>query len=138
MRRIFSLTIPLVLTLLLVGCLGQGDTIVEYRLRCIDDRAESLASCNAWDPAPRTFYELDTDNDAVTRRVEDGGTDRYDNCTIHNTDHWSCAAEIGLPAIEFKQGRRIQGEEDRLLMQLSKRVTWFEWWAARLQEMVFG
>lgn len=129
---------PLLLLLPLTGCFGGGNTVVEYRLRCVDESSTNLRDCQAWATDARVFYELDIDQGQVTRRIEDGAPGRYESCTIHNTDHWTCAAEIGLPAIEFKQGRRIQGDADQLAMQLGKRVTWFEWWSTRLTEMVFG
>lgn len=135
MRQVFALLLVLPL---LAGCLGQGDTVVEYRLRCIDESSENLRDCASWATDDRVFYELDTANGRVTRRVEEGSPGRYESCTISNTDHWSCAAEIGLPALEFKQGRRIQGDADQLSMRLGKRVTWFEWWSTRLTEMLFG
>lgn len=134
MRRIA----PLLLLPLLAGCLGQGDAVVEYRLRCVDETSTTLRDCQEWATDDRIFYELDSDRGQVSRRVEDGTPGRYENCTIYNTDHWACAAEIGLPAVEFKQGRRIQGDADQLMMQLGKRVTWFEWWSTRLMEMAFG
>ncbi len=131
--------IPLLLALpLLAGCFGQDDTVVEYRLRCVDATSENLRDCGSWATDARVFYELDVANGHVTRRVESQSPGRYARCTIHNTDHWTCAAEIGLPAVEFKQGRRLQTEDDRLAMQLGKRVTWFEWWSTRLTEMLFG
>ena len=123
---------------LLGGCFGQENTVVEYRLRCVDETSESLRDCEDWATDDRVFYELDLGNRSVTRRIEDGAPGRYESCTIYNPDHWACNAEIGLPAIEFKQGRRIQGDADQLSMQLGKRVTWFEWWSTRIMEMVFG
>ncbi len=123
---------------LLGGCLGKSGTVVEYRLRCVDTDYASLRDCDAWATDVRTFYEVDTDRRIVTRRIGDGPPGHYDRCTVHNLDHWSCAAEVGLPAVEFRQGRRVQGDQDALAMQLGKRVTWFEWWSVWLRERLLG
>lgn len=128
----------LFLTTLLAGCIGQDDTVVEYRLRCTDDTSEGVRDCNAWSTVDRVFYQLDTQRQTVTRRVENEMPKTYSSCKIYNLDHWSCAAEIGMGAVEFKQGRRLQEEANRTLLQNTKRVTWFEWWSTRAMSLVFG
>ncbi len=122
---------------LLGGCFGQDDTVVEYRLRCTDDTSEGVRDCNSWSTADRVFYQLDTQRQTVTRRVEDEMPRIYNSCKIYNLDHWSCAAEIGMGAVEFKQGRRLQDEANRPLLQNTKRVTWFEWWSTWAKSQVF-
>jgi hypothetical protein len=126
------------LTTLLAGCFGQDDTVVEYRLRCTDDTSESTRDCNSWSTADRVFYQLDTQHQTVTRRVEDEMPRIYNSCKIYNLDHWSCAAEIGMGAVEFKQGRRLQDAANRPLLDKTKRVTWFEWWSTWAKSKVFG
>lgn len=126
-------------SLLLAGCLGQeDDVVVEYRLRCSDASSEGVRDCDRWATADRIFFQLDMQDRTVARWIEDEAPRRYTNCTIYNTDHWSCAAEIGMEAVEFKQGRRVQSEDDRVMIHNTKRVTWFEWWSTWARNKLFG
>jgi len=125
-------------TFLLAGCIGQDDTVVDYRLRCTDDASESVRDCNDWKTIDRTYFQLDMPGQTVTRWVEDETPKQYSNCKIYNLDHWSCAAEIGMGAVEFKRGRLQQVENDQFMREGTKRVAWFEWWSTWLISRVFG
>ena len=127
----------LLLPLLLGGCLADDDTLIEYRLRCSDDSA-SVASCSDWRTVTRNYFQIDEQGQAVSWWAEGQTPRRYPNCEIHNLDHWSCKAEVDMPAIEFSRGRRIQDESDTLSRRGVKRVTWFEWWLTRLGNQLLG
>lgn len=128
----------LLTTLLLTGCLGPDDTVVEYRLRCSDASSEGVRDCANWTTADRLYFRLDMQNQKVARWAENEAPREYENCKIYNDDHWSCAAEIGMEAVEFKQGRRIQDQGSLQLIHNTKRVTWLEWWSTRIKGMLFG
>jgi hypothetical protein len=127
----------LLLTPFVAGCFGDDDTIVEYRLRCTDDTASSL-SCPEWKTVTPTYYRIDQKAQKVYRRVDNQAPKQYASCRVYNLENWSCGAEIGLPAIEFKQGRRLQDQDDTLSRRGIKRVTWFEWWSTRIMNDYLG
>ena len=138
MRLSLVTTCLLLSSFLLAGCLGEEDLVVEYRLRCSDASSEGVRDCGHWATADRIYFQLDMQDRTVARWVEDEAPRRYTNCTIYNTDHWTCAAEIGMEAVEFKQGRRVQSEDDRVMIHNTKRVTWFEWWSTWARNKLFG
>ena len=129
---------PLLLPLLLGGCLHDDELVVEYTLRCTDDEAATANACPEWRPVDRSYYRLDPQGQSVSWWVEGATARRYSSCTIYNPENWSCAAEIGMPAVEFKQGRRLQAEADTLARRGVKRVTWFEWWSTYLSRQILG
>ena len=103
-----ELTFILCLTTILCGC-SITNEITKYPALC--NKKNNNNKCTSYTSLNRTTYQVDVQSQQVGSYMpdlEDEITDQYTNCTVHDTQNWSCNYEDGSGVFGFFDGQYFQ------------------------------